>query len=355
MGPTGNIRAVQIHPTRRCNLRCLHCYSSSSPQATEAIEIELLNRTLDDLADEGYNWASFSGGEPMVYPPLSSALARARHNGMKTAIVTNGMLLTPQRLDAIEDVTNLLVISLDGKPQSHNRMRNSQKAFDSMAAKLPELRARNIDFGFLFTLTQYNLDELPWVAEFAANVGAKLLQIHPLEYFGNASEQLDGQAPDAIEGAHAWYLAEKMKTFLQGRMALQVDLVHTSALHQQPQNFFLADDSDQLQGSLADLMSPLAIEPDGEVLPLQYGFSRSYSLGNLRCRSIGEMATIWRSDLGPRFHALCHRLFKDLADAEQQQFFNWYEQIAIHAQAESPVHVQPLPMPKLAGLADSAA
>ena len=32
MGPTGKSRIVQIHPTRRCNLRCLHCYSSSGPE-----------------------------------------------------------------------------------------------------------------------------------------------------------------------------------------------------------------------------------------------------------------------------------------------------------------------------------
>ena len=194
MGPMGNIHAVQIHPTRRCNLRCLHCYSSSSPSATEALHIDTLRTALDDLAEENYNWASFSGGEPLVYTPLPTALAHAKRVGMNTAVVSNGMLLTPRRLDLIEEHTDLLVISLDGKPRSHNRIRNSDKAFDTMAAKLPELQARGIRFGFLFTLTQHNLDELPWVIEFAVNVGARLVQIHPLEYFGNATTQLAGSA-----------------------------------------------------------------------------------------------------------------------------------------------------------------
>ena len=351
MGPTGNTRAVQIHPTRRCNLQCRHCYSSSSPRATEAIELDVLKHALDDLAVEGFDWASFSGGEPLTYKPLPEALAHARQAGIHTSMVSNGMLMTPRRLDAIEEYIDLLVISLDGKPASHNRMRNSEKAFDAMAAKLPDLQARGINFGFLFTLTQYNLDELPWVVEFAVNTGAKLLQIHPLEYFGNAIQQMSGNAPDAIEGAHAWYLAEKIKDLLDGRMALQVDLVHTDALHQQPDSFFLGD---RPGGRLGDILSPLVIEPDGEVLPLQYGFSRHYSLGNLRDLGIRDMTELWRGELGARFHRLCRQLFDEIRGNDEWEFFNWYEQVAILAQREQQMLPHPLPTPSAVGTSTAA-
>ncbi|MDJ0739969.1 MAG: radical SAM/SPASM domain-containing protein [Gammaproteobacteria bacterium] len=334
MGPTGNTNVVQIHPTRRCNLRCLHCYSSSSPRETEAIEADLLKSAIDGLATEGYNWASFSGGEPLVYAPLAELLSHTKQAGIHTAVVSNGMLLTPRRLDAIRDHVDLLVISLDGKPASHNRIRNSPRAFEAMAMKLPGLRARGIPFGFLFTLTQHNLDELPWVAEFAVNVGARLLQIHPLEHVGNAVSQLPGKVPDAIEGAHAWYLAEQLKAQLAGTMAVQVDLVHTSALEHQPDSFFLGEHDAAGQRRLGDVLSPLVIEPDGEVLPLQYGFPRTYSLGNLHAHSVGDMAARWRRDTGARLHGLCRSLFDSLPVGEAGEFFNWYERIANHAAAE---------------------
>lgn len=343
MGPTGITHVVQIHPTRRCNLRCQHCYSSSSPRATESLAGDLLRTALDDLVSEDYNWASFSGGEPMVYAPLPSVLSHAKQVGMNTAVVSNGMLLTPKRLDAIEQVTDLLVISLDGKPESHNRIRNSPKAFDAMTTKLPDLQARGIKFGFLFTLTQHNLDELPWVAEFALNVGAKLLQIHPLQYLGNATKQLPGRAPDTVEGAHAWYLAGKLRDLFADQMAFQVDFVHTDALHRQPDSFFLGECSDRLHGRLGELLSPLVIEPDGEVLPTQYGFHRSYSLGNLRQQRVRDMVTGWRNDTGPRFHALCRQAFESVRGTEQGQFFNWYEQIAAHAQHQARTVAQPVP------------
>lgn len=348
MGPTGNTQVVQIHPTRRCNLRCLHCYSSSSPDATESLPAALLRTALDGLYAEGYNWASFSGGEPLVYKALPEVLTHARQLGMQTAVVSNGMLLTRRRLDLIEPAVDLLVISLDGKPASHDRVRNRAKAFETMAARLPELRTRGIDFGFLFTLTQYNLDELPWVVEFAANVGAKLLQIHPLEDFGNAAHQLAGEVPDAIEGAHAWLLADKFRELLGGRLAMQVDLVHTSALEQHPDSFYLGDFDAQAGRPLGEQLSPLVVEPDGKVLPLQYGFARDFALGNLYREGVADLAAVWRENVGPRLHALSRSLHDSLA-AETPGFVNWYERMAGQAERPSTPMTRRVPLSKLVG------
>ena len=53
--PTGNTRVVQIHATRRCNLQCRHCYSSSSPRASEALTPGVLRTALDELVAHGYD------------------------------------------------------------------------------------------------------------------------------------------------------------------------------------------------------------------------------------------------------------------------------------------------------------
>src|SRR5690349_14177834 len=128
MGPTGQTRVVQIHPTRRCNLRCLHCYSSSSPDQRDMLDRALLADALSDCAAAGYHWASFSGGEPLMYPALPELLAHARSLGMQTAVATNGMLLDARRLDRLADVTDMFAISIDGVPESHNTIRGSSRA-----------------------------------------------------------------------------------------------------------------------------------------------------------------------------------------------------------------------------------
>ena len=94
---------------------------------------------------------------------------------MRTALTTNGMLLNERRLDALMGVVDLIAISLDGTPAYRNRNRASARAFPTMASHLAGLRARAIPFGFIFTLTQYNIHELDWVASFAMDQGAALL------------------------------------------------------------------------------------------------------------------------------------------------------------------------------------
>ena len=335
MGPTGESRVVQIHPTRRCNLRCLHCYSSSSPEERGMLDAALLFSAVEDIATEGFNWISLSGGEPLLYPPLPDLLSHAKAHSLKTALVTNGMLLNRSHLDRIASHTDLLVISIDGKPDSHNAIRGSKNAFNIMASRLADIDRCGIPFGFIFTLTQHNLDELPWVAEFAANSGAKLLQIHPLESVGNATEQLPGKVPDAIEAAYAWVLAQEIQKTVGDRMAIQIDLVFSEAVKQNPELIYADASSITADEGLAETISPLVIEADGTVVPLQYGFSRKHALGNLHDAPLSVLADRWQEDRWSEFKAVCNTLYEQVSVATKPYFFNWYEEIATLADQQA--------------------
>ena len=77
-GPAGSLPALQIHPTRRCNLKCLHCYSESGPSVREALDVELVLGVIRDAAELGFKVLAVSGGEPLMYAPLPRLL-RAAH------------------------------------------------------------------------------------------------------------------------------------------------------------------------------------------------------------------------------------------------------------------------------------
>src|SRR5262249_36380883 len=89
---------IQIHPTRRCNLRCLHCYSWSAPEERDQLSTEALTGVIEDAARLGYRVASFSGGEPVLYRGLGTLLALAKSHGLRTTVTTNGMLLDEKRM-----------------------------------------------------------------------------------------------------------------------------------------------------------------------------------------------------------------------------------------------------------------
>jgi len=320
MSCTGATRVVQVHPTRRCNLRCLHCYSSSGPEQRGELAVGLLCKALADAAGEGYTAMTVSGGEPMMYRPLPELLGAAHRLGLITALTTNGMLLDERRLSSLAGLLDLLVISLDGMPASHDRMRNDPRAFATMAGRLPGVRRAGLRFGFLFTLTQYNLHELDWVASFAVEQGAQLLQIHPLEPAGRASEILAEECPDDEEGSWAFLVAASLQERFGDRLRVQLDLVSRRAIAGRAGQFFASADTLQcaapgISTPLSDLVQPLVIEADGEVVPLEYGFPRHLSLGNLHDAALPVLAERWRRERQGAFRRLCRAAFASVVEA----------------------------------------
>lgn len=328
-GPLGpRVRSLQIHPTRLCNLQCLHCYSDSGPDRKEQLDAELLERVIDDAVDEGYNVLAVSGGEPLLYPELRALLGAARDAGMVTSLTTNGMLLKGRRLDQLNGALDLLAISLDGLPETHNRMRNSSRAFETMAANLEALRETGIPFGFLFTLTQHNVDQLDWVAGFALSQGAALLQVHPLEEVGRAKWALAGASPDPTEMTYAFLEVLRLQASVGDRMHVHLDLVDRELLRTEPERVYAGGGSDGFDLRLADLVAPLVVETDGTVSPLQHGFPRPYMLGNLHDAPLPALGERWRRATYAGFRELCRRAYVELDQPAELPFANWYETVS---------------------------
>jgi Fe-coproporphyrin III synthase len=342
-GPTGSdIRVVQVHPSLRCNLRCLHCYSESSPQEARELSLALLKDAISDTRLEGYNVLGVSGGEPLLYSSLVELLAHARSLGMITSLTSNGMLLSQQRIAELRDVVNLIAISLDGIAESHNRMRGAPRAFEIMLRCLEPLRNAGIPFGFIFTLTLYNLDELEFVAQFAAEQSAALLQVHPLEEVGRAKAQLHNRAPDDLELAYAFLEVARLQQLYADRLQIQFDVVDRTVVRQAPERIFahapLAVDQ-AAQQPLSELVSPLIIENSGHVVPIQYGFSHAYAIGDLKQGRLRQHAADWKASRYPDFSRLCRSVFDDLMQSSREEtpFTNWYGWITQSSHTPAPL------------------
>jgi MoaA/NifB/PqqE/SkfB family radical SAM enzyme len=288
------------------------------------------------MADEGYDYLCISGGEPLLYQPLPTLLSHAKTLGLKTAIASNGMLLNEQRLIELKGVVDTIAISLDGIPESHNKMRNNNLAFARMAANLEGLRRSGINFGFIFTLTQYNLNELDWVVRFALEQEAKLLQIHPLEESGFAAGNLPEDRPDRVESAYAYLMCETLKEQLKDKLFIQLDFAHRQALEAYPDMVYAGTTLPTNETLFSDCLDSLVIEPDGFVMPLQYGFSRYYSLGNLHSSSFKQLADDWRRDRMHDFYGLCRSVHQKVTAPGNPLVFSWDEALRVASHHAAP-------------------
>ena len=250
---------------------------------------------------------------------------------MRTTVTSNGMLLNERRLAILAAHTDVLAISLDGVPESHNRMRASAEAFARMQANLESVRKSGIDFGFIFTLTQHNVNELGWVAQFAAEQGAKLFQIHPLAGVGRAADLLSGSRPDEMESAFAFLEAERIRQEYQDRLFVQLGVFHRELVAKFPERFY-ADEASIEPRLLAKCVTPLVVEAEGVVVPLGYGFARRYAVGNLLRAPLRQLAPQWIATRYAEFRKLCQTVYAEACRPSQLPFLNWYELIELRSQ-----------------------
>ena len=71
----------------------------------------------------------------------------------------------------------------------------------------------------------------------------------------------------------------------------------------------------------------MVIETDGTVVPLQYGFARSFALGNPRETTLAGLAAAWRGEPYRRFRDLCRRVHQHETATDALPLFNWYEAV----------------------------
>ena len=102
--------------TRRCNLRCVHCYSRSEDLAYGGELTPAEGRALlEDLAAFGVPVVLFSGGEPLTRPDLFELIERAVALKMRAVLSTNGTLITPEAAARLKRSNSSYVgVSLDG-------------------------------------------------------------------------------------------------------------------------------------------------------------------------------------------------------------------------------------------------
>lgn len=88
---------AHLIPIRRCNLSCTYCNEYDT--FSKPVSLEVLFQRVDRLAALGTTIITISGGEPLLHPQLEEVIRRVRSHGILAGMITNGYLLTPQRIE----------------------------------------------------------------------------------------------------------------------------------------------------------------------------------------------------------------------------------------------------------------
>uniref|UniRef100_A0A7C3UY57 Pre-heme d1 synthase n=1 Tax=Desulfobacca acetoxidans TaxID=60893 RepID=A0A7C3UY57_9BACT len=179
--------------TRRCNLKCLHCYAQAEAAAApdELSPAEGL-ALLDDLKQFGVPVVLFSGGEPLMRPDLFDLVAYTVAQGMRAVISTNGTLISQEAALRLKDLgLSYVGISLDGTENTHDRFRGKKGAFAAALAGVRRCQEVGLKVGLRFTLNRANFREVPAIFDLVEEYRIPRICFYHLVYSGRGSGLLD--------------------------------------------------------------------------------------------------------------------------------------------------------------------
>ena len=149
--------------TRACNLDCLHCRASATPDRDPA-ELSTFQgrRLLSDLAGLGTRMMILSGGEALMRPDALELARYGAQTGLRMTLATNGALVTPELAREIRASGVVRVsVSLDGvTSEVHDRIRGRPGAFDLAVSGIENLIRAGVEVQVNTTVAAMNVHQM---------------------------------------------------------------------------------------------------------------------------------------------------------------------------------------------------
>ncbi|MGD9310196.1 MAG: 12,18-didecarboxysiroheme deacetylase [Desulfosarcina sp.] len=292
--------------TRKCNLKCVHCYAHATQEApADELTTAEGKALIKDLAQFGAPVMLFSGGEPLVRKDLPDLAAYAVEKGMRAVISTNGTLISRNMALTLKSIgLSYVGISLDGMQGINDQFRGVPGAYEKAMAGIRNCQHAGIKVGLRFTINKFNVGEIPAIFDLLEEMEIPRVCFYHLVYAGRGSK-----------------MVEEDLSLVETREAVDLIINRTKALHDKglakevltvdnhadgPYLYLrLLKENPERAAQVLDLLKMNegnnsgrgigCVSWDGEVYADQ--FWRHHSFGNIRQRPFSEIWTQPDDDL----------------------------------------------------------
>jgi AdoMet-dependent heme synthase len=294
--------------TRRCNLRCVHCRSSSEMEVKGHPDFtkDEAFRVIDDIAGYAKPVVVLSGGEPLVRKDVFDIARHGTDRGLRMCLATNGTLVNQEVCEDIKSSgIRIVSLSLDGSDEAvHDDFRSQKGAFAGTMNAARLFRENGIEFIINSSFTKRNQEEIPKVYRLAKKLGATAWYMFMIVPTGRGEEIMNELiSKEDYEEILDWHydMEKEEDTMLVRptcaphyyRVVLQQSKKKGEKFNRRSLKFSTGGGKGCIAGQLICL-----IDVDGNVLPCSY-FPKP--AGNIREKSFRE---IWENS----------ELFRELRD-----------------------------------------
>jgi len=284
------LKSLCLNVAHDCNLRCRYCFAGTGkfggPRGlmSETTGQRAIDFLLEKSGPRKTCEIDFFGGEPLLNLSVVESLvaygkeaAKLKGKTMSFTLTTNGLLLDQKARDFLNREKMQVVVSLDGRPQVHDRMRprpGNRPSFAAVQENISQFAAsRNQENYYVRgTYTHFNTDFATDVF-YLADLGFKEISMEPVIAEAGHNYALTEDDLPLIEQEYRLLAREYLERRRQGR---DFNFYHF--------NLNLAGGPclpKRLQGCGAGYQY-LAVSPAGEIYPChQFVGQKEYLLGDV--------------------------------------------------------------------------
>lgn len=285
--------------TKRCNLKCVHCYAHAKDTSFRGDELstEEGKRLIDDLSSFGSPVMLFSGGEPVLREDLPELIDYAVKRGMRAVISTNGTLITQEKARLFARCNlSYIGVSLDGIGHVNDAFRGVTGAYEKAMAGMRNAKRAGIKVGLRFTINKRNYKEIPKIFDLLEEEGIERVCFYHLVYAGRGSELINEDLTHEETRRSMDYILDRTREFFEKGKPIEVLTVDNHAdgpylymrlLRENPARAAEVLDLLMMNEGNASGIGIACVDEEGNVHADQ--FWRHYSFGNVRNRPFSEI------------------------------------------------------------------
>jgi MoaA/NifB/PqqE/SkfB family radical SAM enzyme len=179
--------------TYRCNQKCVYCYNYKKSVERELTTAEIF-KFIDELHKLKIPLCTVSGGEPLLRSDIVEIGKYLKKKNIKSSISTNGTLITEELGRELVEAYDVIIISLDGPEEIHDKVRGMKNAFKlaTNGIKILKKHAYKNSIGISYVLHKYNFKEfIPFARKLYKTKLVDFITLNPVNTIESLFPPLD--------------------------------------------------------------------------------------------------------------------------------------------------------------------
>ncbi|MCW4018680.1 MAG: radical SAM protein [Candidatus Bathyarchaeota archaeon] len=281
---------VSWNLTRKCNLKCSHCYiNATTDELKSELNTEESKQLIDQIAEVSRPLLILSGGEPLLRKDVYELIRYGTEKGLRMGLGSNGCLIDSKVAEKLKEAgIKTVSISLDSPiPKQHDEFRGVEGSWQKAVDAIKALRQNDVLVQVNTTLTQQNYDQIDDIMYLSEQIGVENFHLFFLVPTGRGAKIAD-ISPAMYEDMITKTFAKTAKHKLNVRPSCAPQFMRIA-------KGLNMDMRQWIRGCIAGLYY-CRVYPNGDITPCPY---LPVKLGNIRETSFKD---IWFNS--PVFKAL---------------------------------------------------